>query len=87
MKRHWFPGWVIPILVIFATGTVWLRLAVVRTAYSLNQSDRVLTNLRRERDKMEVEVTGLRSPRRLEILSKSKFHLTRPKAGQVVYLK
>jgi cell division protein FtsL len=80
------PLWVIPALVAMAIGTVWLRLRIVRTTYSINQSERKARELRQEREEMELKVTALRSPRRLELLARSKFGLGTPRADQVVHL-
>jgi len=57
---------VVPCSIALAIGTVWLRLAVVRTTYSIDQANREIRNLGLERQQLELKVTGLRSPRRLE---------------------
>ncbi len=85
--RHWVPIWTIPVLLIFAVGTVWLRLSIVRTTYAINQADRIMRNLQHDREQLRLTVTGLRSPRRLESLAKSRFGLTQPRAEQVIHLK
>lgn len=87
MKKNWLPLWVIPILILMATGTVWLRLSIVRTTYAISQTDRVIANLKKEREQINLKVAGLRSPRRLEVLAKTKFGLDQPKPDQVVHLK
>ncbi|OFZ72458.1 MAG: hypothetical protein A3K03_06570 [Bdellovibrionales bacterium RIFOXYD1_FULL_44_7] len=87
MITRWIPLWVIPVLIAVAIGTVWLRLAIVRTSYSINQTDKSLRNFQHEREKIELKLAGLRSPRRLENLATKKFGLTKPRADQVVYLK
>jgi cell division protein FtsL len=87
MLRHWIPIWVIPVVILFAIGTVWLRLSIVGTTYSIDQVEKTIRNLQQEREQLKLVVTGLRSPRRLEALAVSKFGLTQPKAEQVVHLK
>jgi len=82
-----FPIWVAPTLVVFAVGTVWLRLAVVRTSYEITQSEHQIKNLREEREKDELKLASLKSPRRLEGLAKAKFNLSPPRADQVVHLR
>jgi hypothetical protein len=77
----------VPIVIAMAVGTVWLRLTIVRTTYSIGQTNQMLANLRHDREQMELKVAGLRSPRRLELLARTKFGLAQPKSDQVVYLK
>jgi hypothetical protein len=85
--RSWVPFWVIPCLILMAIGTVWLRLAIVRTTYSINQANKEIRNLQLEKEQMELRVAALRSPRRLEILSRAKFGLSQPKSDRIVHLK
>jgi cell division protein FtsL len=86
MSRKWMPFWVVPALVALAIGTVWLRLSIVRTTYAINQSERKVRELRQAREDMELKVTALRSPRRLETIAKAKFGLGTPRADQVIHL-
>lgn len=85
MKR-WFPIWIVPVLLVFAIGTVWLRLLAIRTTYDLNQVENEIQNVQREREQIALKVAALRSPRRLEQLAKTKFKLSPPKPGQTIYL-
>lgn len=78
--------WVVPALILLAIGTVWLRLSIVRTTYAINQAERDERALRQEREDMELKVTALRSPRRLEGIAKSKFGLGTPRSDQVIHL-
>lgn len=87
MKKGWMPVWVIPAVIGLAIGTVWLRLAIIRTTYEINQKDRELSNLQQEREQVSLRLANLRSPRRLETLARTKFGLTHPQSDQVVYLK
>jgi cell division protein FtsL len=86
MRSQWMPIWVVPILIVFAIGTVWLRLSIVRTTYAINQAERDERSLRQEREDMELKVTALRSPRRLEGIAKTKFGLGTPRSDQVIHL-
>ena len=79
--------WTIPVLIIFAFATVWLRLTVVRTTYELNQANKTLHNLKLENEKLELKVAQLRSPRRLEAIAKQKFKLSPPTPEKLVQLK
>lgn len=86
MLKRWVPGWAIGLVVVMAVGTVWLRLAIVRTTYSINQTERAIRELRQAREQMQLKVTALKSPRRLEVLARSKFNLGTPRSDQVVYM-
>jgi cell division protein FtsL len=86
MKR-WFPKWIFPVLLVLSIATVALRLKVVNTVYELNQTEKIIANSKHEKEKASMKVANLRSPRRLEILSKTHFKLGQPDAKQVVYLK
>ena len=86
MRSRRIPLWVVPVLIVLAIGTVWLRLSIVRTTYAINQAESQDRALRQEREELELKVTGLRSPRRLEGLAKSKFGLGTPRSDQVIHL-
>ena len=86
MKR-WLPLWIIPVIVLMAIGTVWLRLTIVRTTYDINQTEKQISNARQEREHIALRLAGLRSPKRLEALAHAKFGLTRPRSEQVVHFK
>jgi cell division protein FtsL len=84
--RHWFPLWAVPVLLAMAIGTVWVRLSIVGTTYEIGQADQMIRSLHQESEQMELKVTALRSPRRLEGIARAKFGLTQPRSDQVVYL-
>lgn len=86
MKR-WIPLWTVPIIIGLAVTTVWLRLSIVKTTYGINQTEKMISNVKHEKEKAALRLAGLRSPRKLEAVSKSKFNLAQPKAEQVVYIK
>jgi cell division protein FtsL len=69
MMKRWIPIWVIPALIIFSIGTVWIRLFIVRTTYKINEVNQALTQMRREKESLQLRVMALRSPKRLEMLA------------------
>ncbi len=85
--KHWFPKWIFPVLLVLSVATVALRLKIVNTVYEINQTEKIIANSKHEREKASIRLAALRSPRRLEILSKTQFKLNQPTAKQVVYLK
>ncbi len=84
--RRWMPLWVLPVLIAMAIGTIALRLSIVRKTYAIDQADRQIRALKEAREKMDVKVAGLRSPRRLELIARSRFGLSQPKSDQVIYM-
>lgn len=85
--KKWFPLWIFPALVLFSFATVWIRLTVVKKTYELNQVSRVVQNFKLENEQLELQVAQLRSPRRLEALSKTLFHLRAPEPNRIIKLK
>lgn len=83
----WLPAWALPLMVVMAVGTVWLRLSIVRTTYMIDQTEQMITNAKHERERARLKLTELRSPARLQSLAKDKFQLKPPKQGQVVRLR
>jgi len=79
--------WLIPVIVIMAIGTVWLRLTIVDTTYAIHQLEETTRALRQEKVKAELKLATQRSPRRLEQLAKSKYNLAPPRTDQIIYLK
>ena len=87
MLRKWIPVWTVPVLLAFSAGTVWLRLAIIRTTYSINQTNKLIEHTRQDRELFQLKVAAMRSPRRLEILARTKFGLSQPRVDQVVHFK
>jgi len=85
-SRQWMPIWVLPVLIGMAIGTVWLRLSIVRTTYSINQVEKKIREFQQSKEQLELKLTALRSPRRLELLGKTRFGLSQPKSDQIVHL-
>ena len=87
MLKKWVPIWAIPVLILFSIGTVWLRLSLIRMTYAINQSEREIAKAREDRELLQVKVTALRSPRRLEALARTRFGLSQPRTDQIVHMK
>src|SRR5690242_6660744 len=87
ITKKWVPFWVFPLLIVFSIGTVWLRLAIVRTTYRIHQVDREVESLRQQRELLQVKIAALRSPRRLESLARNRFGLSQPRIEQVIHIK
>jgi hypothetical protein len=85
--NRFVPGWAIPLLIVFAFATVWLRLGVFQSTLELNQKNKILNNVKLDQEKIELRVAQLRSPRRLESLARQKFKLTPPTADRIIQLK
>jgi hypothetical protein len=85
--KRWFPKWIFPVLLIFSIATVALRLKIVNTVYEINQTEKIISNAKHDRERAAMKSAGLRSPRRLELISKTRFKLSQPDAKQIVYLK
>lgn len=86
-QQRAFPLWIFPVLIVMAISTVWLRLYIVRTTYEIDQTEAMIRNASQEREQAELKVTGLRSPRRLESIAKTKYGLSQPRAEQVIHLR
>lgn len=86
-RLHWFPKWIFPVLLVLSIATVALRLKIVNTVYEINQTEKIIANSKHEKERSSMKISALRSPRRLELLSKTQFKLAQPDAKQVVYLK
>lgn len=86
-KTGWIPLWIFPVLIIFAIGTVWLRLAIIRTTYSITQTSKRIEQARQDRELLQLKLAAMRSPRRLEILARTKFGLNKPTFNQIIRFK
>lgn len=85
--KSWFPKWIFPVLILLSIVTVALRLNIVNTVYEINQTEKIISNSKHEKERAAIRIAALRSPKRLEILSKTQFKLAQPEAKQVIYLK
>lgn len=86
LLRRWMPLWALPVLVVFSIGTVALRLSIVRQTYAIDQVERQIKALKQAHENMELKVAELRSPRRLEVIARSRFGLSQPRTDQVIYM-
>ena len=73
-------------LSLFAMLTVWVRLSTINLSYQLNQSKKILDNLKKDQEKLQYEISQLKAPKRLKSLAKKKYKLHPPKMNQVIYL-
>lgn len=80
------PGWAIPLLLLFAVGTVWLRLRAVSLTYGISQVERAIQNTKQQRDQVQLRTAELRSPKRLERLARETFGLAPARPDRVVIL-
>jgi len=85
-RLTWLPFWALPIIVIFAVGTVWLRLAIVRTTYEITQIEKTTRELQLVKQQLDLKYAALRSPRRLELIARSKFGISQPRADQIIHM-
>jgi hypothetical protein len=72
------------VILALAAGTIWVRLFIMNTTLKIGQTDKMIRDLRQAKEQMELKVTGLRSPRRLEILAKTRFGLGQPRSDQII---
>lgn len=85
MAKKIVPTWVYFALVLFATGTVWLRLNIIRTTYVINETNQAIEKSHQENELLTLKLADLKSPRKLEILARKKFKLSQPKIDQVIH--
>ena len=83
----WVPPWVYPVLLILAVLTIWVRLTIIRTTYSIGETGKEIHALQQVKEQADLKNSGLRSPRRLEVIAKTKFGLTQPRAEQIIHFK
>lgn len=81
------PFWVIPFVIFFSLGTVWLRLGVVRMSYNISQLEKRIQKKQQEKELLQLRWAELRSPKKLETLARKNFQLGPPQLHQVIYLK
>ena len=79
------PPWVFFALVVFATGTVWVRLNIVRTTYEINEINRKIEKSHQEGEMLKLKLADVKSPKKLEELARRKFGFSQPRIEQVVH--
>ena len=82
--ERWIPTWAWPVLALFAVGTVWVRLNTVRLTYQNQVVQNEIKNAQRELELAKLQATRLRSPQRLESLSRTRLKLAPPRTDQRV---
>jgi cell division protein FtsL len=80
------PVWVVFALVFFAIGSVWIRLNIIRTTYSINEVHRKIEQTKQETEILGVKLSSLKSPKHLEALARKKFGLLQPRLDQVIHM-
>jgi len=65
---------------------VWTRHMVTELGYSLSESQAITEQLLSENKALKLEISTLKSSKRLELIAKGQLGLTPPKPEQVVYL-
>jgi cell division protein FtsL len=85
MANRIAPIWVFFALVLFATGTVWVRLNIIRTTYAINELNQKVEKSYQEGEVLKLKLADLRSPKKLEALAKKKFKFSQPRIDQVIH--
>jgi len=76
---------IILFLIFFSTGTIWLRLTIVRLHYELNQEEKALEQALLEQERLQNRWIHLRSPQQLHQLAE-KFSLEEPQLNRFIEL-
>lgn len=75
------------IVILLALTFVWTRVRVIQLGYEVSQLNRVVGDLLKQKNRLEVEVAKLKSPDRLEVLAKDQFHMRLPMGEEIVFVK
>jgi cell division protein FtsL len=79
------PVWALFALVVFATGTVWVRLYIIRTTYTINDVNQKIETAHREAEGLKLRLADLKSPKKLEEVARKRFGFSQPRIEQVVH--
>ncbi len=82
--KKWFPLWAVLAVFIFSIGTVWLRLTIVRITYDIHQMERAIDQNKQVLDTLQIKISELKSPKRLEHLARTQYQLKPPHVKQVI---
>jgi cell division protein FtsL len=85
MTKRIAPLWALLALVLFATGTVWIRLNIIRTTYDISEINRKIEKSHQDEEHLKLKLADLKSPKKLETLARRKFGFTQPRIDQVVH--
>jgi len=82
------PGSVILLFLfmLWAMFHVWTRHMVTELGYSLSDSQAAAEQLQSENNALKIEISTLKSSKRLELIAREQLGLSSPKPEQVVYL-
>jgi len=69
-----------------ALAFVWTRVRVVQVGYEVSELNQQVTELKRQKDQLEVDVARLKSPDRLEKVAVAHFGMRPPGAGEIVFI-
>lgn len=73
-------------LMVWAMFHVWTRHMVTELGYSLSQEEAAKEQLLSDNKALKIEISTLKSSKRLKLIAESQLGLTLPKPEQVVYL-
>ena len=85
MTNRIAPLWVFFALVAFATGTVWVRLNIIRTTYAINEINQKIEKSHQKGEILKLKLANLKSPQKLEELARRKFGFSQPRIEQVIH--
>ena len=86
-KKH-LPTYIflLAVLTAWALFHIWTRHMVTELGYSISQQQSVKQRLLTENNALCLEISTLKSSKRLEVIAKNDLDLHSPKPDQVVYL-
>ena len=81
-------GWIIIINLVglWAMFHVWTRHTAIELGYAISKTQREYEEVLTDNSALKLEISTLKSTRRLEMIASSKLGLTQPTENQVVYL-
>jgi len=85
--RIMFPWWAITGVLCLSVLTVWLRLSGVQSTYEIHRFTKKKAEIIDQVSRSKVELSALKSPRRLQSISSGAFELTQPRVDQIIYIK
>jgi len=73
-------------VLIWAMFHVWTRHMITELGYSLSQEEAATEQLMSENKALKIEISTLKSTKRLQLIAESQLGLKSPKPEQVVYI-
>jgi len=77
---------IINLVGLWAMFHVWTRHTAIELGYAISKTQREYEELVTDNSALKLEISTLKSTRRLEMIASSQLGLTQPTANQVVYL-